>query len=171
VLDGVDDQFVPPSMLYSILKPLTAVTVGSVNIVLHVLDGAVSTGALGKITTLTSLLSLHKDGSKPGVFAAVIPHAFFKTYLAFTLWQPGVVGIVSEAGTAYVPPSILYCTVNPYTSVTFGSVKDELHVLVGAVITGAVGKITTLTELLVASQPFGLNDANMPAAGSFTCSS
>ena len=46
------------------------------------------------------------------------------------------------------PPSILYCTLNPATGVTVGKVNAVLQVLAGAMMTGAAGKITTLTVLL-----------------------
>ena len=57
-------------------------------------------------------------------------------------------GIAGE--TEKVPPSMLYCTVNPGTAVTVGKLKAALHELAGAVIAGGAGKITTLTELLFA---------------------
>ena len=43
---------------------------------------------------------------------------------------------------------MLYCTLNPATDVTGGSVRAALQVFDGAVIAGAVGKITVLTILL-----------------------
>ena len=67
----------PPSMLYCTLKPATAVTVGKVNADAHVLDGAVSTGAVGNITTLTAVLAAHEP--VPAVPAAVAPHAAANT--------------------------------------------------------------------------------------------
>ena len=42
----------PPSILYSIVKPLTEVTVGKLNAALQVLTGAVITGAAGNTTKL-----------------------------------------------------------------------------------------------------------------------
>jgi len=48
---------------------------------------------------------------------------------------------------------MLYSTLNPLTAVTLESVKAEAQVLAGAVITGALGKITTLTELLTPQEP------------------
>ena len=67
----------PPSMLYCTLNPATAVTVGKVNAALQVLAGAVITGAVGKITTLTVLLDPHEP--VPDVPAAVPPHVAVKT--------------------------------------------------------------------------------------------
>lgn len=50
--------------------------------------------------------------------------------------------------------------VNPGTDVTFGNVKAVLHVLAGAIIVGASGKITTLVVLLThvegAARPAGM---------------
>ena len=43
---------------------------------------------------------------------------------------------------------MLYNVVNPPTVVTAGSIKAALQVFDGAVIAGAVGKITVLTILL-----------------------
>ena len=68
-----DAENVPPSMLYSTLKPDTAVTVGNVNMVAHVLAVAVMTGAVGKITVLTELLAPHAP--VPVAPAAVDPQA------------------------------------------------------------------------------------------------
>ena len=48
---------------------------------------------------------------------------------------------------------MLYSTLNPLTPVTLGSVKADAQVFVGTVITGTVGKITTLTELLTPQEP------------------
>ena len=62
------------------------------------------------------------------------------------VWQPGVVGIVGLAPNA--PPSMLYCTLKPLTAATLGKLKADAQVFVGAVIVGALGKITTLTVLL-----------------------
>ena len=59
--------------------------------------------------------------------------------------------MVGEAEKA--PPSILYCVVKFVTDVTLGNVNAALQVLAGAVITGAVGKIVTLTVLLAAHGP------------------
>ena len=70
----------PPSILYSTLKPATAVTVGKENAVAHVLTGAVITGAVGKITTLTILLVAHE--LVPEVPAAVVPHVAVNIYCA-----------------------------------------------------------------------------------------
>ena len=58
-----------------------------------------------------------------------------------------------------MPPSILYCTVNPGTAVTAGNVNAVLHVFVGAVITGAAGNITTLIMLLTTHDPFPMAPA------------
>ena len=62
-----------------------------------------------------------------------------------------MVGIAGE--TAKDPPSILYCTLKPATDGTFGKLNAALHVFAGAVIVGAVGKITTLTVLLGPHDP------------------
>ena len=48
---------------------------------------------------------------------------------------------------------MLYSIVNPLTGVTEGRVKAEAQVLSGAVMTGAVGKITTSTVLLFSHRP------------------
>ena len=66
----------PPSILYSILNPVTAVTVGKVNAEPHVFAGAVSDGAVGKITTETLELALHAP--VPVAPAALVPHALDK---------------------------------------------------------------------------------------------
>jgi len=100
-------------------------------------------GAAGKITILTVLLTPHV--AVPAVPAAVPPQIAEVTYLACTVWQPGVV-VVGDAEKA--PPSILYSILNPLTAVTVGKVNADAHVPAGAVIAGAVGKITTLTVLL-----------------------
>ena len=60
-------------------------------------------------------------------------------------------GIVGEA--ANPPPSMLYCVVNPARVVTAGSAKAAAQAFAGAVMTGAVGNITTLTVLLVPHDP------------------
>ena len=70
----------PPSILYSTLNPVTAVTVGKVNADAHVPAGAVIVGAVGKITTLTVLLTPQVE--VPAVPAAVAPHIAAVTYLA-----------------------------------------------------------------------------------------
>jgi len=62
-----------------------------------------------------------------------------------------VVGTVGVC--AYVPPSMLYSTLNPLTAVTVGSVKADAQVFAGALMLGALGKITTLTELLTPQEP------------------
>ena len=62
------------------LNPATAVTVGNVNAALQVLAGAVITGAVGNITTLTVLLTPHKP--VPAVAVAVPPQIAAVTYLA-----------------------------------------------------------------------------------------
>ena len=59
------------------MNPVTAGTLGNANALLHVLAGAVITGAVGKITTLTVLLAAHAP--VPVVPAAVVPHAIDKT--------------------------------------------------------------------------------------------
>ena len=91
-------------MLYSILNPVTAVTVGKVNAEAHVLAGAVKLGAVGNITTLTVLLAPHAP--VPVVPAVVLPQSAVSTYLVIIVWQPGVVGTVGE--DVKPPPSILY---------------------------------------------------------------
>ena len=48
---------------------------------------------------------------------------------------------------------MLYSISKPFTAVTLGSVKAEPHVFVGAVIIGALGKITTFTMLLTPQEP------------------
>ena len=70
-------------MLYSTLNPLTAVTLGSVKADAQVFAGALMLGALGKITTLTELLTPQEP--VPAVPAAVAPQAAAKTYRAVTL--------------------------------------------------------------------------------------
>ena len=64
------------------------------------------------------------------------------------VWQPGVLGTVGSASKP--PPSMLYSTLKPATALTVGSVKADAHVLAGALITGAVGKITALLVTEVA---------------------
>ena len=76
-------ELAPPSILYSTLNPLTGVTEGNVNADAHVFVGAVITGAVGKITTLISLLAPHAP--LPAVPAAVLPQVAAKTYLAVTV--------------------------------------------------------------------------------------
>src|SRR5438105_3173132 len=110
-------------------------TVGNANGALQVFAGAVSVGAAGKITTLTTLLLPQEP--VPGVFAAVLPQADVNTYLATIEWHPTDVGIVGVVEN--VPPSMLYCTVNPGTVVTAGRVKAALQVFAGAAKTGAAG--------------------------------
>ena len=70
-------------MLYSTLNPATALTAGNVNADPQVLAGAVITGAVGKITTLTELLAPHDP--VPAVPAAVLPQVAAKTYCAVTV--------------------------------------------------------------------------------------
>ena len=94
----------PPSILYSTLKPVTAVTVGKINADAHVPAGSVIVGAVGNITTLTVLLTPHEPG--PAVLVVVLPQAAVRKYSATTVWQPGVFGMVGEAENA--PPFILY---------------------------------------------------------------
>lgn len=48
------------------------------------------------------------------------------------------------------------------TAATVGKVNAALHVLAGAVMVGAVGKITTLTVLLVAHAPVPAAPAAVP---------
>ena len=48
---------------------------------------------------------------------------------------------------------MLYCTVNPDTDATVGKLKDGKHEFAGAVMTGAEGNMTTLTELLDPHDP------------------
>ena len=70
-------------MLYSTVKPATGVTVGNVNADAQVFDGALITGAVGNITTLTVLLAPHDP--VPEVPAKVAPQSAASTYLAVTL--------------------------------------------------------------------------------------
>ena len=118
------------------------------NILLQVLTGVVIVGTLGKITTLTELLA--PQDPVPAVPAMVVPQSAASTYLAVTLWHPGV---VVDGDALYAPPSMLYSILNPVTGVTVGNVNAALHVFEVAVITGAVGKITTLTLLLSPHDP------------------
>lgn len=98
-----DAENAPPSMLYCTLKPATIATVGKVNAVLQVLAGATITGAAGKITTLTVLLTQEPGPALP---AGIVSQLAANTYRACTVWQPGVVGM---AGVEVKPlPSILY---------------------------------------------------------------
>ena len=48
---------------------------------------------------------------------------------------------------------MLYSTLNPLTAVTLGSVKADAQVFAGALILGALGKITTFTKLLTPQEP------------------
>jgi hypothetical protein len=64
-------------MLYSTLKPLTALTLGKVKADAQVLAGALRIGAFGKITTFTVLLTPHKP--VPAVPAAVPPQVEVNT--------------------------------------------------------------------------------------------
>lgn len=77
------------------LNPVTEGTAGNVKAVLQEFAGAVITGAVGNITTLTILLFRHAP--VPMLPAGVLPHAVFKTYLADIVWQPGVLGITGVA--------------------------------------------------------------------------
>lgn len=54
---------------------------------------------------------------------------------------------------AKAPPSMLYSTLNPATDGTEGNVNADAQVLAGAVMTGAVGNMTTFTVLLCAHGP------------------
>ena len=67
------------------------------------------------------------------------------------VWQPGVVGTVGLAANA--SPSMLYSTLKPATVLTVGKLNAEAQVFAGAVIVGALGKITTLTVLLLPHAP------------------
>ena len=127
--------------------------------------GELITGANGYINTFTVLLLPHDP--LPGVPAGVFPHADEVTYRAIMSLQPGVVGI--SGVSVKPPPSILYSTVNPATGDTDGSVNADAQVLAGAVITGAVGKITTLTVLLFPHTPVpGVPAAVPPQAAVIT---
>ena len=64
-------------MLYSTLKPGTAVIVGSVKAAAQVLSGEVITGAVGKITTFTVLLTTQEP--VPAVPAVVDPQSAVST--------------------------------------------------------------------------------------------
>ena len=48
---------------------------------------------------------------------------------------------------------MLYSTLNSLTAATLGKLKAEAQVFAGASITGAFGKITTLTMLLLPHAP------------------
>ena len=74
---AAEPENVAPSILYSILNPVTVVTVGKTNSDAQVLAGVASAEAAGKITTLTVL---EKQGL--AVPANVVPQAADKTYLA-----------------------------------------------------------------------------------------
>ena len=63
------------------------------------------------------------------------------------VWQPGVVGIAGLVPNP--PPLMLYSTVKPATAGTVGKLKADAQVFAGAVSEGALGKITTLTVLLL----------------------
>jgi len=67
-------------MLNCTVNSGTAFTIGIVNPELQVLTGAVNTGAGGKMTTNTLLLS--PQIPVPGVLAGVLPQAVDVTYLA-----------------------------------------------------------------------------------------
>jgi hypothetical protein len=64
-------------MLYSILKPLTVLTLGKIKADAQVLVGILRLGAFGKITTFTVLLTPHKP--VPTVPAAVPPQVAVNT--------------------------------------------------------------------------------------------
>ena len=64
-------------MLYSTLKPLTALTLGKVKADAQVLAGALRLGTFGKITTLTVLLAPHKP--LPSAPATVPPQVAVST--------------------------------------------------------------------------------------------
>jgi hypothetical protein len=64
-------------MLYSTVKPLTALTVGKVKAEAQVFAGAVMLGAFGKITAFTVLLTPHKP--VPAVPAVVAPQVAVST--------------------------------------------------------------------------------------------
>jgi hypothetical protein len=141
-----------PSILHCTLNPGTGVTVGKANAAAHVLLGAVNTGASGKITTFTVLLGATQEDVPPSendpagiILNGIVPHGLAVTYLALTVWQPGVV-VVGFA--SHAPPSILYSTVNSSTGVTFGNVNIASQVFVGADITGGVGYTTKLKSFL-----------------------
>jgi hypothetical protein len=67
-------------MLYSILNPETVATVGNVKATAQVLAVAVITGAVGKITTFTVLLTPQDVAP-----AVVPPQVAASTYLAVTV--------------------------------------------------------------------------------------
>ena len=75
---------VPPSILYSMLNPATAVTVGKANADAQVLAGAVITGAAGKTTTFTRLLIMHGPVVRT-VPGPLVPQAAVVLYLASTV--------------------------------------------------------------------------------------
>ena len=86
--------YAPPSILYWVVNPVTATTVGSVNPALQVLVGAINKGAEGKTTAFTVVaaqLALV-------VFARVPPQSVVSLYLALIVQQPGIlVNIVFAA--------------------------------------------------------------------------
>ena len=66
-----------PSMLYSILKFVTADTFGKLKAVAHVFTGAVKFGAFGNTTTWIVLLS--PQSPVPGVSSSVAPQSAAST--------------------------------------------------------------------------------------------
>lgn len=105
------------------------------------------------------MLSWHV-GSVLTAFARVAPHAAVSLYLALMPQQPGVVLIralaaASERYPLYTPPGdcTAYSAVNSGTTGTGLIDNGALQVLEMGGITGAGGKITTLTVLLAAQAP------------------
>ena len=136
----------PLLKLYSTLKPEIAGGASIVNAPHPALTVGVA-GAGGKITTLTGSLSQAAPAEAP---AATVPQAVSTTYLALSVWQPGVVGIVGAEIKA--PLSMLHSTVNPVIVATDGSINEETQVFNGVAKTGFCGN----TNALVLLSPQGL---------------
>ena len=71
-------EYAPPSILYCIVNPATEGTDGKVKADAHVFAGAVMVGAVGNITTLTTLL-ISQAVVVPG---RLLPQAGVKAYCA-----------------------------------------------------------------------------------------
>jgi hypothetical protein len=130
-------------MLYCNVKPATVATVGNVKAALHVLAGAVNTGAVGNTTKL--FVSLH-PGVVPEVYVAV------KHPAVDGVNTPLLASMVPPPLTAHVPPGAAPVCVN----VTAPPPIQEL----GAVTTGN-GLTTTATTLLFTTHVY------WPASGPF----
>ena len=77
MFDIGSEVYNPPSMLYSIVKPLTAATLGKLKFDAQVFEPAVNTGAGGKITAfvLTGSQAIPSETAS----AAVLPQAAINT--------------------------------------------------------------------------------------------